>query len=542
MKKNSFFEGSFIATLGIVICKIIGLLYVIPFYALITTKGSVLYSFAYSIYTVFLSLSTSGIPIAMSKLISEYNSLEYYYTKEKVYKLGRNIIIILGTLFFIILMITAPSIAKFILGNNSSGGNTVEDVALVIRIISTALLIVPTLSVTKGYIQGHNIMTPTSISNVIEQIARVAVILIGCYVSLKIIGTEEKIAIGISVFAATIGAFLAYLYLLIKMKKNKKLFNKKEKIKEIEKKFTTKYLIKQIIYYALPFIIIDVLKSAYNLVDTVTITRTLTSLGYTEEVTNLTFSTIATWGNKLSMIVISISMGITASLIPSLASDYVLKKQTEINKKVNQAIQLLLFITLPMTLGLCFLARDIWIIFYSYDPISIEVFQLFIFQAITFSLFSILLNITQTTNNTKTTILTLLASFIGNALLNIPMMKLMHTFNLGYQGASVSTLITQIIPIIFLLFFIKKKLKVNYKSTIINVTKITFSSLIMLLILFLLSLIYPINALTKINALIQTIIYACLGITIYTFLSIKLNISNNIILTIINKIKKKLKK
>lgn len=542
MKKNSFFEGSFIATLGIVICKIIGLLYVIPFYALITTKGSVLYSFAYSIYTVFLSLSTSGIPIAMSKLISEYNSLEYYYTKEKVYKLGRNIIIILGTLFFIILMITAPSIAKFILGNNSSGGNTVEDVALVIRIISTALLIVPTLSVTKGYIQGHNIMTPTSISNVIEQIARVAVILIGCYVSLKIIGTEEKIAIGISVFAATIGAFLAYLYLLIKMKKNKKLFNKKEKIKEIEKKFTTKYLIKQIIYYALPFIIIDVLKSAYNLVDTVTITRTLTSLGYTEEVTNLTFSTIATWGNKLSMIVISISMGITASLIPSLASDYVLKKQTEINKKVNQAIQLLLFITLPMTLGLCFLARDIWIIFYSYDPISIEVFQLFIFQAVTFSLFSILLNITQTTNNTKTTILTLLASFIGNALLNIPMMKLMHTFNLGYQGASVSTLITQIIPIIFLLFFIKKKLKVNYKSTIINVTKITFSSLIMLLILFLLSLIYPINALTKINALIQTIIYACLGITIYTFLSIKLNISNNIILTIINKIKKKLRK
>ena len=542
MKKNSFFEGSFIATLGIVICKIIGLLYVIPFYALITTKGSVLYSFAYSIYTVFLSLSTSGIPIAMSKLISEYNSLEYYYTKEKVYKLGRNIIIILGTLFFIILMITAPSIAKFILGNNSSGGNTVEDVALVIRIISTALLIVPTLSVTKGYIQGHNIMTPTSISNVIEQIARVAVILIGCYVSLKIIGTEEKIAIGISVFAATIGAFLAYLYLLIKMKKNKKLFNKKEKIKEIEKKFTTKYLIKQIIYYALPFIIIDVLKSAYNLVDTVTITRTLTSLGYTEEVTNLTFSTIATWGNKLSMIVISISMGITASLIPSLASDYVLKKQTEINKKVNQAIQLLLFITLPMTLGLCFLARDIWIIFYSYDSISIEVFQLFIFQAVTFSLFSILLNITQTTNNTKTTILTLLASFIGNALLNIPMMKLMHTFNLGYQGASVSTLITQIIPIIFLLFFIKKKLKVNYKSTIINVTKITFSSLIMLLILFLLSLIYPINALTKINALIQTIIYACLGITIYTFLSIKLNISNNIILTIINKIKKKLRK
>lgn len=541
MKKNSFFEGSFIATAGIVMCKIIGLLYVIPFYALITTKGSVLYSFAYSIYTVFLSLSTSGIPIAMSKLISEYNSLEYYHTKEKVYKLGRNLIILLGTLFFIILMITAPAIADFILGKNSSGGNTVEDVTFVIRIISTALLIVPILSVTKGYIQGHNIMAPTSISNVIEQVIRVIVILAGCFISLKVMGVEEKIAIGISVFAATIGALFAYLYLFIKLKKNKEIFNKDKKITEQEKKYTSKYLIKQIVMYALPFIIIDLLKSAYNLVDTVTITRTLTELGYSQEATDLTFSTIATWGNKLSMIVISISMGITASLIPSLAGDYVLKKHTEINKKVNQAIQLLLFITIPMTLGLCFLAQDIWVIFYSYDPFSTEVFQLFIFQAITFSLLSVLLNITQTTNHTKITILTLLASFIGNALLNIPMMKLMHNWNIGYQGASVSTLITQMLPIIFLLFYIKKTLKVNYKSTIKNTGKIIFSSLVMLLVLYLLTFIYPIKATTTLPALIQTIVYASIGIITYTILSIKLKIDNNIILKILNKIKQKLK-
>lgn len=528
LKKNNFFEGSFIATFGIIICKIIGLLYVIPFYAMITSKGAALYSFAYSIYTVFLSLSTSGIPIAMSKLVSEYNSLEYYHTKEKIYKLGKNIIVGLGIFFFIILILLAPNLASFILGNNASGGNTVADVTLVIRIISTALLIVPILSVTKGYIQGHKYMTPTSISNIIEQVIRVLVILIGCFVSLKIMGTDEKVAIAISVFAATIGALLAYLYLVLKMKKNEKLFKNKTDVKIEEKKFTSKYLIKQIILYALPFIIIDLLKSAYNLVDTFTITRTLTSLGYSQTVADLTFATIATWGNKLSMIIISISIGITTSLIPSLASDYVLKNYKEVNKKVNQAIQLLLFITVPMTIGLFFLARPVWIIFYSYDPISIEVFKLFIFQAITFSLFSVLLNITQTTNNTKTTILTLLFSFIGNAILNIPMMHLFNNFGIGYQGASVSTLITQIIPIIFLLFFINKKLKVNYKNTITSITKVTLSSLIMLLSLFILSKIYPLDCLTKGSALIQTIVYAIIGIAIYSFLAIKLGIIKDI--------------
>ena len=71
MKKNGFLEGALIATIGIVLCKIIGLFYVIPFYAIIGAQGGALYSYAYSIYNMFLNLATSGIPVAMSKVVSE---------------------------------------------------------------------------------------------------------------------------------------------------------------------------------------------------------------------------------------------------------------------------------------------------------------------------------------------------------------------------------------------------------------------------------------------------------------------------------------
>ena len=77
MKKNSFLSGAAISTVGIVICKVIGLLYVIPFYAIIGVQGGALYSYAYSIYNMFLNLATSGIPVAMSKVVSEFNSLKY---------------------------------------------------------------------------------------------------------------------------------------------------------------------------------------------------------------------------------------------------------------------------------------------------------------------------------------------------------------------------------------------------------------------------------------------------------------------------------
>ena len=522
MKKNNFLEGSFIATAGIIICKIIGLIYVIPFYAMITTSGATLYSFAYSIYAVFLSLSTSGIPVAMSKLVSEYNSLGYYNTKERIYKLGLYVIMGLGLLFFIILMLFAPNIASFILGNSPSGGNTVSDVTLVIRLISSALLIVPILSVTKGYLQGHKVMVPTSISNILEQIVRVAIILGGCYISLRIMHTDEKMAIGISVFAATIGAFFAYLYLAIKLKQNNNFFNRNEILKPEEKKFTTKVLLKQIFLYAIPFIIIDFLKSSYNLVDTLTVVRTLGNLGYTGEVADLTYSVIATWGNKLCMIIIAISMGLCMSLIPSLASDHVTGKKEAVNRKINQAIQALLFITVPMTIGLWFLARPVWVLFYRYDFLSIEIFKVYIFQAISFSLLSVLLNITQTTNNTKTTILTLLCSFIGNACLNIPMMYLCHKlWNIGYQGASVSTLITQIRPSLYLIYFIHKRLNVNFKSTFINSIKIILCTAIMLVSLMIISKFYIIDCITNLEALIQTFIYTLLGTIIYFSLAYK---------------------
>ena len=102
MKKNSFINGALIATLGIVITKILGIIYVIPFYAIIGESNIALYGYAYTIYNLFLALSTVGIPPAMSKLISEYNTLGYYNTKQRAYKLGKTLLVLLGIIVALI--------------------------------------------------------------------------------------------------------------------------------------------------------------------------------------------------------------------------------------------------------------------------------------------------------------------------------------------------------------------------------------------------------------------------------------------------------
>ena len=124
MKKNNFVQGAFIATLGIVITKILGILYVIPFYAIIGEKGGALYGYAYTLYLVFMAISSAGIPLAISKIISEYQILGYYDAKQRAFKMGKQIAITLGIVCFIILFVFAPQLANAILGD-LKGGNTI---------------------------------------------------------------------------------------------------------------------------------------------------------------------------------------------------------------------------------------------------------------------------------------------------------------------------------------------------------------------------------------------------------------------------------
>jgi len=529
MKKNNFLEGAMIATIGIVMCKIIGVLYVIPFYKIIGVQGGTLYSYAYSIYSVFLTLSSTGIPLAISKMVSEYNTLEYYNTKERVYKLGRIIIVSMGFISFLLLIILAPYLAKFILGD-MQGGNTVESVTMVIRVISSALLIVPLLSVTKGYLQGHKFITPSSISQVIEQICRVVVILVGSYAAIEIFDLSIDTAVGIAVFGATVGALIAYLYLVFKINKSKNNLKTNEKPNEEESKITTKDLLKKIVIYALPFVVIDLVKSAYALVDTMTVVRTLDKLGASASYAETTIGVITTWGTKLNMIVVSISLGLIVSLIPNVASSYIKKDMDDVNKKINQSLQALLLITLPMVVGISFLAIPLWNVFYGFDELSINIFRVFIFEALSYSFFTVLINLMQTLNNTKVALITLFSSFIGKVILNIPVMNLCKIMKVElYLGPIIVTLLTQTLAIIYIIYILKKQYQVKLRETLKVYIKIILTTLIMLLVLIILEQFISLNITNRLLSILYIGLYAIIGVIIYGLIMIKTNTLNQVL-------------
>ena len=130
-----------------------------------------------------------------------------------------------------------------------TGGNSIEDVTFVIRVIATAILVVPFLSVSKGYLQGHKIMHVSSIANVLEQIVSVLVIILGSFLALRVFKASVTSAVGIAVFGATVGAIFAYFYVYRKIRKNRKDLNRDAKMLPAEKSITKKDIVKKIIFY-----------------------------------------------------------------------------------------------------------------------------------------------------------------------------------------------------------------------------------------------------------------------------------------------------
>lgn len=541
MKKNNFIEGAMIATIGIILCKILGLIYVIPFYNIIGTKGGALYSYAYSIYSIFLSLSICGIPTAISKVVSEYDELGYQSTKEKIYRIASQLINLIGIISFVILVVFAPSIANVIIGD-IEGGNSVEEVTIAIRLVSLALLVVPKLSILRGYLQGHKFITPTSIAEIIEQFVRVAVIIIGSFITVKVFDLPIEYAVYIAILGASIGALVSLIYLKIK---SKKLNNQKiSKVMQEEKKFTTKYLLKQIIFYALPFVIIDLLKSAYGIVDSLTVVRTMVNLGYDTSTAETALGVMATWGTKLNMIIVSISLGLTVSLVPNIAGSAAKKDFKDINDKINQSIKILLYITLPMAFGISFLATSVWVVFYEYNLLSIKLFQVFILQVVFFSLYTTIINLAQSMNETKISLGSLIGSFIAKACLNIPVMYLLKSIGVeAYFGPTITNAVVEFSTFMIVLLLLKKKYKFNYHDTVKCLPKIIISITVMLIILNVMNLFIKIPNSSRLFAILNILIYASIGSIVYFFLTKKMNLIREIFGdNIVDKLVKRFKK
>ena len=491
MKKSGFIEGTIVATMGILIVKIIGVIYVIPFNRIIGERGGALYGYGYNVYQLFLGISSAGFPFAISKITSEFNAMGYKKAIKDTYSIALKIISVISIVAFVVLFAFAPSIGKLIIGS-STGGNTYSDIAFVIRCVSFAILVIPFLSVTKGFLQGHKYITPYSVSQVIEQVVRVLIILVGSYLCMKVWKLPMRYGVGVAVSAAFFGGVVAYIYLRIKINKAKLV--PKDVVKD-EKEISKKEIIRKIFVYSVPFILISLVNNLYVTVDMILLSRTLSDILHASaKVTESIVGVYTTWGLKLNNVILAVSTGLVTSLIPNIVTSFTKKDMDDVNDKFNKALQCVLLVIVPVTIFFSLLSKPLWTLFYGksyYGPI---VYRAFVYSALFGGMYTIIVNTLQGVNKYKLVIYTVMAGLIINGILDIPLMMFANKlgFNPSY-GAVLADLIGYSVSILVSMYVLYKKYDFNYDATFKRLPKYIVSWIVFVLSIEMFKLIVPIN-------------------------------------------------
>ena len=515
LNKNSFMRGTIIASSSIIFVKILGALYVIPFYKIIGEQGGALYSYAYTIYNLFLNISTAGIPIALSMIVSEFCTRNMYEAKERAYKISKRLVAILSLISFLIIFIFADHIAYFITSGNT-GLNTISDISLVIRAISICLLITPLLGVLRGYLQGHKFIAPSSMSQVFEQIVRIIVVLLGSYLAIIVYNSHVSVGVGLALTGAFAGALFAYLFLRLRISENKEEFPKSE----VKDEITNKQIIKKILFYCTPVILTSIVSNLYETIDLKFIIKGLNMVNYNPWDVEVIASVITTWTPKICVLVTAISMGLITSLIPHIVSSFVKKNMKDVNDKFNLAINTMLFATIPMTLAIIFLSNEIYYLFYGYSEYGSIVLKHIIVVNLFSSLVTICNTVLQGMKKFKLIYISIVIGLVLNAILDIPMILLFDRLGFyPYVATMVSSIIGYFTSFMIVMFVLKKKFDFKYNSIIKVSLKMILPLLSMIAILVLPYFIKMEQNL--INTIIRLVLFGGLSVLVYILIAHK---------------------
>lgn len=518
MKKDSFLKGTLIASIAIIVTKILGVLYVIPFYKIIGEEGGVLYSYAYNIYNLFLNISTAGIPIAISMIISEYIALGKLDAKERTFSLSKKIIITLSFVFFLVLFIFSKRFALFLV-SGIDGATNIEDISLAIKAISLSLIIAPFLSILRGYLQGHKFISPGSTSQVWEQIVRIVIVLLGSYVSIRVLHLSVSIGVAVALTGAFFGGIVAFVYLRRKIKQNREYFE----VSEVKDDITNKEIVKKIFLYCIPLIIISITNDLYTIVDLKLIIKGLYMIGFSPSDAELISSIVCTWGPKICMIISAISIGLTTSLIPHIIEKYTKKDYKGSNDIFNQAISTMLVTSLPMAVGLMILSHKIYYIFYGQSAYGGNILIVSVLLSLFVGTQTVMDTALQGFKKFKLVIFSTAVGLITNAILDIPLILLLNKLNLTpYYGTMFATIIGASLSIMIILIYLKKKFNFKYYDIVLNIFKTIVPLVAMALVVFLINYIIP-DTSSKFLLLLEVLVLGVIGAVVYLVILYKNN-------------------
>lgn len=531
--KQKMISGSAWMTAGSMFSRILGAIYVIPWLIWLggqESNANTLFGYGYVPYTIFLSIASAGIPSAVAKQVARYNAIGEYKTSNKLFRQGLLLMIGTGIVCFLVMFFGADAIAKLTVAGKTDSTFPISDVAKVIQSLSWALLVIPAMSLVRGYFQGHQNMVPSATSQIIEQIFRVIFMLGATFTIMKLWNGKVVDAVTASTFAAFVGALfscglLFYYWVKDKPQLEQNLLQSRDQVD-----FSTIDIFKEMIATAIPFILVGTAIPIYQQIDQFSFVRIMTdSVGMATKTAEGIFGIVNFNANKLIMIIISLAIAIAATVLPLITESYTNGKMKTVRIQVSEAIQLFFFVMLPAAFGMAAIAGPMYTIFYGYGEYSAIGEGLLIassFMSILLGLFTLIASIAQGVEKQKFSILALGVGVVVKLITQYPLVSMFQ----GY-GVILSTSFGFIVSCIMITMSLKSKLNMRYQLMFKRILLIILLTAIMVVVALLSKMIFGwfLNEESRAQAFILVMLCVTTAGGTYGYLALKIRLADKLL-------------
>lgn len=349
MSRDKFLKGALILTIAGIIVKLIGSVNRIFLSRLLGGEGIGLYQMAYPIYLLALSISSAGIPVAISIIVAEKLAKSDYHGANRVFRVSLSVLAITGFIFSFLLYFGAGWLIEH---------HFVRDTRAyyAIAALAPAIFFVTILSSFRGYFQGFQMMTPTAVSQIAEQFVRVVTMVAFAYMLLP--RGLEFAAAGAS-FGAGPGAFAGLCVLLYFYWRHRSFFSKKQQEQVCFSDETGLHIMARIIRLALPVSLANIMLPIVSNIDLLIVPARLEVAGYSVEQATKLFGYLT--GMALPLVNLSTipTASLAASIVPSISEAFALGDKNSIYSRAVTALRIANLITIPSFVGMWLLAEPI---------------------------------------------------------------------------------------------------------------------------------------------------------------------------------------
>ncbi len=330
MKKNAFIRGALILIIFNLLGKVIGAIYRIPLAKIVGSVGMGQYQLTFPLYCLILTISTSGIPVAISKLVAEFNENKRFCDTRKLLKVSILFLTLLSIIGAVVVVFGAKIIA-------SLQGN--PDAYVCYYGIAPAIVFVGVLSAFRGYFQGNLKMFPTAFSGLLEQVIKLVV---GLFLAEKFLVFGVEYAVFGALLGVSISEVVALLFLVISYF----VYSRKQKINFDGETLTYKVLSKKLASLALPITLGGLVSPITTMVDSLLVINLLMFTGFSNEMSTMMLGIQSGVVEPLVNIPVIIAVSVATALLPSLSGLSASGDRDQVKKHIEKAFQICLSISI----------------------------------------------------------------------------------------------------------------------------------------------------------------------------------------------------